>query len=193
MPAGTTPPPSRYTNGIINDTATLQRSPDSTVDSGSFGELNQVFEREKDPAEMFFEITNYLKDKYDIGKGVLVLRHEDSVLSAISTWSNGQRRGGLALNLPTDKSLFEKVIEDGNLYTESYSETFSGNFFEQKLLLEPLTRSFALHPLKFEGKVIGLLGFSSHNPMAFSLMEEGESDRLFNKFASKLSEQEQLA
>ena len=170
----------------INDTATLKPSQNSTVDSGSLGKLNQVFERESDPAEIFFEITNYLKDKYEIGKGVLVIKQEDSSLSAISTWANGQKRGGLALNLPTGKSLFEKVIEDGNLYTESFSSSFSGNFFEQKLLLEPLTQSFALRPLKFEGEVIGLVGFSSRNPTAFAMLEEGDSDALLDRFAGKL-------
>ncbi len=78
------------------------------------------------------------------------------------------------------------MIEDGNLYTESFSDSFSGNFFEQKLLLDPLSQSFALKPLKVEGEVVGMVGFSSHNPTAFALLEEGDSDNLLDRFANKL-------
>ncbi len=170
----------------INENAATPSSVPTNITSGTIKDLNQVFEQESDPAEIFFEITNHLKDKYKIGKGVLVLKQEDSSLSAISTWANGQKRDGLSLILPPSKSLFEKVIEDGNLYTESFSNSFSGNFFERKLLLEPLTQSFALSPLKFEGEVIGLVGFSSQNPTAFAMLEEGDADALLDRFASKL-------
>ncbi|MEE8405474.1 MAG: hypothetical protein V3S17_08785 [candidate division Zixibacteria bacterium] len=177
----------------INETASMPSSVSATISNGRVRDINQVLEQESDPAEIFFEITNHLKDKYEIGKSVLILKQEDSSLSAISTWANGQKRDGLSLSLPPAKSLFEKVIEDGNLYTESFSDSFSGNFFEQKLLLEPLTQSFALKPLKFEGEVIGLVGFSSQNPTAFAMLEEGDSDALLDRFASKLVKKKRTA
>jgi hypothetical protein len=110
-------------------------------------------------------------------------------LSAISTWSDGQRNDGLALNLPHTKSLFEKVMEHGRLYTEGYSESFSGNFFEKKLLLDDNTKSFALHPLNCDGKIIGLIGLSSKNPGAFAMLEEGDAADIIGRFAELIYRQ----
>lgn len=163
------------------DTALLSADNEETLK-----DLNQVFAQEQSPSEIFFEIANHLREKYDINKAVLVIRQDDSSLAAISTWNNGQKRDGLSLNLPQKESLFEKVIEDGRLYTEYFSESFSGNFFEQKLLLDNQSRSFALKPLKVEGKTVGLVGFSSQNPTAFTVMNEGETDKLLSRFATTL-------
>ncbi|HOP08279.1 MAG TPA: GAF domain-containing protein [candidate division Zixibacteria bacterium] len=138
-----------------------------------------------DLSETFFSITRELSKKYDIDKGVLVLRHDqDGKLAAISTWQRGFGRDGLALNLPTEASLLEKVAEDGRIYTEEFSGSFSGNFFERKLLLDDDTRSFVVQPLKSDGRVLGLMGFSSTQPCAFAMFEEGTVDRLADQLGA---------
>lgn len=143
------------------------------------------FRDRSDLSKTFFSITRELSKKYDIDKGVLVLRHDqDGKLAAISTWQRGLARDGLALNLPTDSSLLEKVAEDGRVYTEEFSGSFSGNFFERKLLLDDDTRSFVVQPLKSEGRVLGLMGFSSAQPCAFAMFEEGTIDNVAEELGS---------
>jgi len=127
-----------------------------------------------DLSEIFFRVTRELRKKYNISKGVLVVRHDQAErLAAISTWNNGATRDGLAVNLPHDSSLFEKVAENGVVYTEDFCDSFSGNFFERKLLLDDASRSFVVQPLKLDGEVVGLLGYSSLEPTAFAMFEEG--------------------
>jgi len=154
-------------------------------------DLIRVLANQEELSEMFFEIIDFLKERYTLNKCVLIIKHDNAVLSAISTWSNGLRQDGLTLNLPHKESLFEKVLEDGRLYTEYFFGSFSGNFFERKLLLDEQSRSFALQPLKSGGQVVGLVGFSSKNPTPFALMEEGDSADILNRFADRLSKQKQ--
>ena len=87
--------------------------------------------------EAFSNLTNELNNELEIDKGVLVIRMQDTQeLAAISTWNNGVLRDGLMVTLPAKSSLFEKVAEDGSIYTEDFCSSFSGNFFERKLLLD---------------------------------------------------------
>ena len=138
-------------------------------------------------SESFFALTKYLRNKYAIDKGVLVLIDDGgNRLSAISTWHDGQARDGLSLNLPTESSLFEKVIEHGQVYTEDFCESFSGNFFERKLLLDDDSRSFVMQPLKSEGRVIGLIGYSSRQPTAFAVCDEGSLDEIAAMFGAMI-------
>jgi hypothetical protein len=133
--------------------------------------------RERDYARLageFCELTRELTREYPIDKGVLVLRNDIShQLAAISTYRNGVMCEGLRLNLPTEASLFEKVAEHGEVYNEDFCDSFSGNFFERKLLLDDDSRSFVVHPLKSDGRVMGLLGYSSRQPTAFAMFCEG--------------------
>jgi len=135
-------------------------------------------------SDIFFALTRQLSKQFYINRGVLVLRDRGSDnLAAVSTWQNGNAREGLAIRLPSEKSLFEHVAEDGQIYTEDYCGSFSGNFFERKLLIDESSRSFVLHPIKHEGEVVGLLGFSSEEALAFSLFEEGAMDQVMSDFA----------
>lgn len=152
-------------------------------------ELEKVFEQTHSTPELFYELTECLKERFGINKSVLIIKDAESVLSAISTWTNGQRNDGLSLNLPHTKSLFEKVMEDGQLYTELFSDSFSGNFFERKLLLDDTTKSFALQPLNCDGRIIGLIGFSSDNAGAFSMLEEGDAADIMSRFAELIHKQ----
>ncbi len=142
-----------------------------------------VVRPEAELSASFTGLTRRLACQYPIDKGVLILRDSgSSELSAISTWRDGVVRDGLKLNLPSDGSLFEKVAEDGRVYAEDFCGSFSGNFFERKLLLDNDSRCFVIQPLIFEGKVNGLLGYSSRRPSAFAMFAEGALDDIAERF-----------
>lgn len=151
-------------------------------------DINFDFESDIPPdisiTELFSEITRRLEVKYSIDKGVLVIKNDaENCFAAVSTWKKGELRDGLSINLPNDSSLFARVADDGIVYTEEFSGIFSGNFFERKLLLEDDTKSYVLHPLKFEGKVIGLVGYSSAEPTSFTMFEQGAIVNITDQFA----------
>ena len=134
--------------------------------------------------DVFAELTRTIRRRYAIDKGVLVLRQEETNhLSAISTWEKGSVRTGLALTLPVESSLFEKVARSGEVYGNYAAATFNGNFFEQKLLLGPSSKSFVLQPLSVRGQVVGLIGYSSRDEDAFTDFVDG----LFDGIAAQLA------
>lgn len=142
-------------------------------------------------SDVFFGLTRQLRSQFCINRGVLVLRDKESTnLSAVSTWHDGRTRDGLTIRLPSDSSLFERVAAQGSVYTEDFCESFSGNFFERKLLIDENSRSFVLHPMKHEGEVVGLLGFSSEEPIAFSMFEEGTLETIVSDFAKLIHKSE---
>ena len=159
---------------------------DTPFENDPITDLTQPKKRQnRSLTEAFQTITNQLHKEYNIDKGVLILRpNAGRQLAAVSTWHLGIMRDGLKLNLPVEASLFEKVAEQGHVYTEDFCESFSGNFFERKLLLNDDSRSFVLQPLKFEGRVLGLLGYSSRMPMAFVTFEEGALDAICDRLGS---------
>jgi GAF domain len=135
--------------------------------------------------EEFTRLTKRLRKSFAVDKCILVLqRPAEDRLAAVASWDHGVVSDGLAINLPHDNSLFEKVTEDGGLYTENFCGSFSGNFFERKLLIDNGSRSFALLPLRHDGHLVGLVGMSSEKPMAFTLLEEGELGNVFDRFAA---------
>jgi uncharacterized protein YigA (DUF484 family) len=147
--------------------------------------LNELVKRGDSLSDIFLALTSHLRETFEINKGVLILRQEQPrKLAAVSTWNNGLGRDGLALSLPHDSSLFEQVAEQGEVYTEHFCGAFSGNFFERKLLLDDNSRSFVLQPLKSDGQVVGLLGYSSESATAFTMFEEGTLDSLADELGS---------
>jgi len=137
--------------------------------------------------QSFYDLTDELNKELEINKGVLVIRMQDThELAAIFTWNNGVMRDGLMVTLPAKSSLFEKVAEDGSIYTEDFCNSFSGNFFERKLLLDDSSRSFMVLPLKAEGKVVGVLAYSSEEPIAFAVFEDGKFRNRAEKFANEI-------
>jgi len=156
----------------------LKNNEDSTFDFGSSIPDNVSL------TDTFSEVSRRLKSDYEINKGVLLVRNTiDQTFSAISTWSNGKLRFGLTIKLPEESSLFIKVASDGNLYSENFIAKFSGNFFERKLLMDDFTQSFVLQPLKHEGEVVGMIGYSSAEPTTFAMFEEGILDDISAELA----------
>ncbi len=171
-------------NGSMNNTDKRKnRKPRPGTDAEGNFSIAEMARQEENLSEVFFALTRHLQQKFDINRGVLVIKQEQPKrLAAISTWNNGFGRDGLMLRLPEESSLFDKVLAQGEVYTENFCGAFSGNFFERKLLLDDNSRSFVLQPLIAEGQVVGLLGYSSEQPTAFTLFEEGT----FNKLAEEL-------
>ncbi|MFQ5499214.1 MAG: GAF domain-containing protein [Candidatus Zixiibacteriota bacterium] len=139
-------------------------------------------------SELFLEYTRALQNQFNISQGVLVLVDPvDNKLAAVSTIHNGSLRDGLRIRLPAESSLFSQVVDQSSIYNEEFVDTFSGNFFERKLLLDEDSRSFVLQPLKHDARVVGLVGFSSQQPAAFAMFEEGDIDRAAELLAKYLA------
>ncbi len=150
--------------------------------------LDSVLQTQESPQKIFSELTNILQRKYDIRKGMLALRHGDQTqFLAVATWNRGKSKKNLSLRLPTRASLFEKVAEHGQIYSETFAELFDGNLIEKHLLLDDETQSFVLRPLKHEAQVVALLGYSSDNPNAFVTFEEGFPDPFIERFAALIA------
>ena len=169
----------------IHQNATAVQS-DLTLPQQFCRDIARLKSDEFRPSEVFFELTRRLHQRYPITRGALILKN-DGRLTAVSTWRHGLSGDGLGINLPDDSSLFLKVVENGRTYSESYAGFFSGNFFERKLLLDEHTRAFVLQPLKAGGEVIGLLGFSSEDPDAFAIFEDGALDEVADSLAARIA------
>jgi hypothetical protein len=168
----------------------MSDNPASTLTTNNLlSDFRSTLNGDTGPSDAFFELTNRLASRFNISKAVLLLRpHTEAPFAAVSTWKKGQIREGLSIKLPSESSLFEIVAGHGDVYTENFCNGFSGNFFERKLLLEDDSRSFVIQPLKHEGAVIGLLGFSSEEPTAFTMFEEGVVEPVFAEFAGIIRE-----
>ncbi|HUV31781.1 MAG TPA: GAF domain-containing protein [Acidobacteriota bacterium] len=141
-----------------------------------------------DLPDMFVLVTRKLQQMYPITRGLLAVRESGGTrFIATASFSPRRTRKNLSLRLPSASSLFEKVAEGGVTYTESCREFFSGNPFERNLLLGGDTRSFVLQPLKHEGTVVGIIGYSSDEPTAFTLFEDGLLDRVAARFAARIT------
>jgi len=141
-----------------------------------------------DPQTLFSEFTHRLQDFYEIRKGFLAVREgRNTRFLAIASFNRGRTRRNLSLRLPPTSSLFDRVIEDGRIYTENFATLFDGNTIERQLLVDDSTSSFVLRPLKHDGQVVGLLGYSSDNPNAFVTFEEGLLDPIIDRFAGLLA------
>lgn len=138
----------------------------------------------RDPRVMFSEFSRLLESEFEIRKGFLALREGDQTrFLAVASWKQDGARRNLSLRLPKGPSLFEKVAESGQIYSENFAELFDGNLIERRLLLDDDTVSFMLRPLKRDGRVVALLGYSSDVPDAFETIQEGMIDAAFDRLA----------
>ena len=135
--------------------------------------------------ELFSELTRRLKAHFNIDRGVFILRSADGeYFSAVSTWNDNKVRNNISINLSAEPSLISKVAENGIVFSDSITNEFSGNFFERKLLFNDDSQSYVLQPLKHEGQVVGMLGYSSIDPTAFSTFEEGVLDKVADELGT---------
>jgi hypothetical protein len=136
----------------------------------------------------FASLTKNIVRKFPVTRGVLVVRdHKGLGLTALATWRAGSETRNLKLRLPDAESLFEKVAEDGRLFSENYCGCFSGNSLEGRMLLSKDSRSYFLQPLKHSGRVVGLYGFSSEDPDAFVTVEDGLLHELAEELIARIT------
>lgn len=150
-------------------------------------ELCRSVEELDDPMDTFANFSRLLETRFEIKKGFLALREGDQTrFLAVASWKKDKVRKKLSLKLPNTSSLFEKVAESGQIYAENFATLFDGNFIERQLLLDDTTESFMLRPLKHEGRVVGLIGYSSEVPDAFVTIQEGYIDAAFESLGDCL-------
>jgi len=127
--------------------------------------------------DLFNKHVKNIQEKIPINKAVLLLNHyHTGMLAAISTWENGHLHDGLSIKLPSESSLFEKVISTGKNYQSNNCLEFEGNFFEKKLLLNEQSSSFLLQPLTVNDQVVALIGYS------FCKSDIFDDKNIINKF-----------
>jgi len=154
-------------------------------------DLDQILNKKLDPRAVFNGLSRSLLQEFDIKKGFLALREGDQTrFLAVAAWKEGRIRKNLSLRLPNVSSLFEKVAESGQIYSENFAALFDGNYMERQLLLDDDTASFMLRPLKHEAKVVALIGYSSEVSEAFVAFEEGLLDPIFDRVGAYLGKLE---
>ena len=151
----------------------------------SFHDL--IVESPDDLSEIFIAITRILQERFDIERGLLVIREPQTTrFIATSTFSNRKVRKNLSLRIPKISSLFEKVAEQGDVFAESFCDLFSGNSFEKKLLMDNEAQSYILLPLKNDAEVVGMIGYSSETELAFTAMECQGMELLTSALAKRI-------
>jgi len=154
-------------------------------------DLDLVLRKKSDPRAVFNGLSRSLLQEFDIKKGFLALREGDQTrFLAVASWKEGRTRKNLSLRLPNISSLFEKVAESGQIYSENFAALFDGNYMERQLLLDDDTASFMLRPLKHDAKVVALIGYSSEVSEAFVAFEEGLLDPIFDRVGAYLGKLE---
>ena len=154
-------------------------------------DLDQILHDRPDPRTLFNSLSRLLLQEFDIKKGFLALREGDQTrFLAVAAWKEDRTRKNLSLRLPNVSSLFEKVAESGQIYSENFADLFDGNYIERQLLLDDDTASFMLRPLKHEARVVALIGYSSEVSEAFVAFEEGLLDPVFDRVGVYLGQLE---
>jgi transcriptional regulator with GAF, ATPase, and Fis domain len=122
--------------------------------------------------DLFQDLTRRLRVRFPIDRAVLIVGNRSHTeYRATACFAQG-RQQHLSLTLPGESSLLQQVAAGGCIYTESFCALFSGNDIERDLLLDGEAEALAIVPIKCDAVVVGLIGFSSHDPHAFSMFEE---------------------
>jgi len=138
--------------------------------------------------DVLADVTNRLQAKFAIDRGVLLVKEDRGTrLIAIASIRRGREKRRLSLRLPEVSSLFARVADGGLIFTDEYYGLFSGNTFERNLLIDDATQSFVIVPLKHDGRVLGLLGFSSDQPTAFAALHDNRYAPLWAELAGQIS------
>ncbi len=133
-------------------------------------DIDTRYAGDADPAAIFIDLTRALQDRFPI------IREGDSTRYTVTALvSDRGERKNLSLRLPAESSLIRQAAEDGDVFTDTFFGLFSGSTFEKHLLIDSRTEAFMLQPVKYEGRVVGIVGFSSNVADAFLTFD---TDRL---------------
>lgn len=151
-------------------------------------DLSAALQQCSDPRDLFTRFTDHLKRVYAIDRGFLaVCDGAMANFTAVASWQQGRERRNLSLRLPSQGSLLEKVAEDGRVFAETFADLYDGSMIERRLLLDDNSQSFMLRPLKYNGRVVAMLAYSSEEPGAFAAFNEQLLDPLLSKFAESIA------
>ena len=171
----------RFRNDRLSDNKT------TSIRASLTTQIDEILSVSTDARTAFSQFSRLMESTFDVRKGFLALREKDQTrFLAVASWKKGGERRSLSLLLPQTPSLFEKVAETGQIYSETFAEFFDGNRIERSLLFDDDTVSFMLRPLKHEARVVGLIGYSSDIPDAFVTIEDGQLDPVFDRLAAFL-------
>ena len=146
---------------------------------------HKLLQQKITPNEAFKALTLELQKSYDINRGFLALREDRQArFLAVARFTDSGTLKSLSLQIPSINSVFERVAEDGGIYVDNFAELFEGNTIENRLLIGEDTQSFVLRPLKSDGRLVGLLGYSSDVTDAFVTFEDGLLDPVIDCLTS---------
>ncbi len=153
----------------MSENKSLAERPD---DSTTLHELLHHKDAEAEHVGLFVELCSRMAEQFDINRAVLIVRGSSAdQLTAVSTWTTERVRRSLRINLPKQKSLLQKIIESRLTYTDNFAYAFSGNSLEKQLLLGDDATAFAVHPLRVDNEIVGLVGFAAASESALAAFD----------------------
>lgn len=141
--------------------------------------------------ELFIETARCIHRYIPVHRAVLVAvgdHYRDLIV--LAGWPDiGSNAGArtLALRLPAENSLFAQVAAQRCGFSDDYFGLFSGNSLERQLLLDNITGSYVIWPLRIDASIVGLIGFSSELPGAFVELEAIDPEKTLAPLATELA------
>ncbi len=149
----------------------------------------RLLSQRKPVPTLFCELVNKLGKWFSISKATMAIFHEQTgTLKLASWWDMYCFKEGVLMSLPTENSLFYKVLQSSRPLHEQVSNGFPGNYVEKRLMTSKTTAALTVYPLVFNGVVYGVISFSSPLPHAFEMFEDGYFSTVFEKMASVVAE-----
>ncbi len=149
--------------------------------------IEALTRKHKNIHKLFFALTKKLNRIFSISAAVLVSHsNRDDSLRVIDIRKVGYSGEGLSLILPDKNSLLYSVYRNKAVYSETDPGKFKGNFLEQKLLLDPETKSLVICPIHDNGDISGLLCLASYEPEAFAVEDTAFLETISRQFVSTM-------
>jgi hypothetical protein len=165
---------------------------DADPDTATPPDVAQVKPAHAHLYELFVETARSIHRYIPLQRAILVVaRDHYRDLIAVAGWSQSDRDGActrtLSLVLPAENSLFAQVAAQRFGFSDDYFGIFSGNSIERRLLIDSQTRSYVIWPLRVEASLIGLVGFSSEFPGAFTEIDAIDPERTLAPLTSEMA------
>ena len=149
----------------------------------------RLLAQKKSIPSLFCELVSKLSKWFSITKATLAVHHHQTgTLKLASWWDQYCFKQGVLMSLPTENSLFYRVLESRRLLHEPINGNFPGNYIERRLMVSKTTAALAVYPLVFNNVVQGVISIASPVPYAFEMLEEGYLDAAFEQMANVLAE-----
>lgn len=166
----------------------MECSPDHMPDQQDFWrELDHSLAECTDLETMFRSLSDGLVSRFAVKKGLLAACDGDGTrLMAVAAWREGRELRRLSLRLPQRSSFLQTILKQQASYTESYMSAFDGNHLERNLLLDDDSASYLIQPLRCDGCDVGVIAYSSDDPLAFVTIDETTFEWVTSRLAKHL-------